>query len=673
MKNIKKISALILSITMIVTLCGSIVKPSAAGEVLPAEDVGTYGAYHISCYSAQLKLTFSNGIHKYLDECGFYIGTSESNLQKVSEKGSFHPETIWYTMSEWGIDLEPSTTYYYKIYYVLSSNGNTYEAPLKSFKTTAHTEGSWVKISDATCTAAGKSIKQCTVCNKIIDTQTQNALSHTPGEWQTITEANCVVEGKQIRLCNACGVLVETRTIPNEDEHDDGVWKIDFEATADHDGQMSRYCTRCGSALETKTFAFHTHSEGYESILRNASCTQDGEKGIFCAECGACYATEIIPATSHGETVTVTTLKPSCTQAGQSVDFCKDCGEIIASEEIPATEHDEGVWQIMHPATCTTEGEESRVCTTCKSVVETRAIEALGHDDGVWTVTKEATCEATGEEICTCTRCGEKIDSRTIEALGHDDGVWKIDFEATPDHDGQMSRYCSRCNMVLESKTFKLHTHFYGHTETLIPAGCLTKGEIGKVCASCGVVYETEEIDQLGHDYSLWYKNNDGTHSRTCTRCHALETNNCTYVDTVTAPTCTEGGYTTHVCSVCGFTYVDAYTEALGHDWSEWAECEDECCHERECQRDGCKAKEISAHNWSEWEYNKDGTLFCNGTKTRVCPDCGATETEEAHHTSWFCRIFYPIIVFVGNIVHKLIYIVSLNWLFPELTIYPTI
>ena len=552
MKTIKKISALILSITMLMTLCSGLIKSSAAGEVLPAEDVGIYGAYHISCYSAQLKLTFSNGIHKTLDECGFYIGTSEDDLQKVSEKGSLHPETIWYTMSEWGIDLEPSTTYYYKIYYVLSSNGNTYEAPLQSFKTTAHTEGYWEKISDATCTTEGKSIKQCTVCNKIIDTQTQEALG-------------------------------------------------------------------------------------------------------------------------HGETVTVTTLKPSCTQAGQSVDFCKDCGEMISSEEIPATEHDEGVWQIMHPATCTTEGEEARVCTACKSVVETRKIEALGHDSGVWTVTKEATCEASGEEICTCTRCGEKIDSRTVEALVHDGGVWKVDFEATPDHDGQMSRYCTRCNAVLESKIFKVHTHVYGHTETLIPAGCLTKGESGKVCASCGVVYETEEIAPLGHEYSLWYKNNDGTHSRTCTRCHALETNNCTYVDTVTAPTCTEGGYTTHVCSVCGFSYVDAYTEALGHDWSEWAECEGECCHERECEREGCEATEISAHNWSDWKYNKDGKLFCNGTKTRVCPDCGATETKEAHHTSWFCQIFYPIIVFVGNIVHKLIYIVSLNWLFPELTIYPTI
>ncbi len=39
------------------------------------------------------------------------------------------------------------------------------------------------------------------------------------------------------------------------------------------------------------------------------------------------------------------------------------------------------------------------------------------------------------------------------------------------------------------------------------------------------------------------------------------------YRDTVTAPTCTAQGVTTHVCSACGDTYEDAYTAALGHDW----------------------------------------------------------------------------------------------------------
>ncbi len=37
------------------------------------------------------------------------------------------------------------------------------------------------------------------------------------------------------------------------------------------------------------------------------------------------------------------------------------------------------------------------------------------------------------------------------------------------------------------------------------------------------------------------------------------------YILTVTPPTCTEKGYTTYVCSICGDSYVDDYIDALGH------------------------------------------------------------------------------------------------------------
>ena len=39
-----------------------------------------------------------------------------------------------------------------------------------------------------------------------------------------------------------------------------------------------------------------------------------------------------------------------------------------------------------------------------------------------------------------------------------------------------------------------------------------------------------------------------------------------TYEAVVTAPTCTEGGYTTYTCATCGDTYIADETEALGHN-----------------------------------------------------------------------------------------------------------
>ena len=61
------------------------------------------------------------------------------------------------------------------------------------------------------------------------------------------------------------------------------------------------------------------------------------------------------------------------------------------------------------------------------------------------------------------------------------------------------------------------------------------------------------------------------------------------YKVAVTAPTCTEQGYTTHTCE-CGASYVDAYTDALGHDWGDpvydWADDHSAITATRVCKRD---------------------------------------------------------------------------------------
>ena len=59
----------------------------------------------------------------------------------------------------------------------------------------------------------------------------------------------------------------------------------------------------------------------------------------------------------------------------------------------------------------------------------------------------------------------------------------------------------------------------------------------------------------------------------TCAICGEKETREVSalghdYQTAVTAPTCTEAGFTTHTCSRCGFSYNADATEALGHDYS---------------------------------------------------------------------------------------------------------
>ena len=48
---------------------------------------------------------------------------------------------------------------------------------------------------------------------------------------------------------------------------------------------------------------------------------------------------------------------------------------------------------------------------------------------------------------------------------------------------------------------------------------------------------------------------------------YELPTHDHDYQAAVTAPTCTEGGFTTYTCSECGDSYVSDHTAPLGHDW----------------------------------------------------------------------------------------------------------
>ena len=148
------------------------------------------------------------------------------------------------------------------------------------------------------------------------------------------------------------------------------------------------------------------------------------------------------------------------------------------------------------------------------------------------------------------------------------------------------------------------------------------------------------------------------------------------YKDVVTAPTCTEKGYTTHTCA-CGDSYVDTYTDPLGHDLKDDAAVAATCttagttagkhctrCDYKEgmetiaalghdlkddaavaatCTTAGttagkhctrCDYKEgmetIAAlgHAWDEGEVTKEATETTQGSMTYTCTRCPATKRD---------------------------------------------
>ena len=100
------------------------------------------------------------------------------------------------------------------------------------------------------------------------------------------------------------------------------------------------------------------------------------------------------------------------------------------------------------------------------------------------------------------------------------------------------------------------HTHSY--TAAVTAPTCTEQGYTTYTC-SCGDSYKSDYKDALGHDYK----------NGLCTRCGAKDPSAHThdYKATVTKPTCTERGYTTYTCSVCGDSYKGSYVDPLGHDY----------------------------------------------------------------------------------------------------------
>ena len=89
------------------------------------------------------------------------------------------------------------------------------------------------------------------------------------------------------------------------------------------------------------------------------------------------------------------------------------------------------------------------------------------------------------------------------------------------------------------------------------------------------------------------------------------------------APTCTQGGYTEHTCSVCAYRFRDTETAATGHAYV-WADSGDGANHTGSCPNPVCPEPEVTeAHAWGPWGDRSDVTGH-----VRVCGVCGGEETS---------------------------------------------
>ncbi len=171
-----------------------------------------------------------------------------------------------------------------------------------------------------------------------------------------------------------------------------------------------------------------------------------------------------------------------------------------------------------------------------------------------------------------------------------------------------------------------IKAHNYGEPK-LLPGDCTTANKHEYTCP-CGDVLVLDIDQPMGHTYksvaevpATCISTGVAKHYE-CSVCHKLfadvigedgvsnpgsEVNSedliipeggHDYVAVVTAPTCTDKGYTTHTCSRCQDTYTDSEVAALGHSFGDWVETTAPTCTDK-------------------------------GVNTKTCSVCGATETED--------------------------------------------
>ena len=230
--------------------------------------------------------------------------------------------------------------------------------------------------------------------------------------------------------------------------------------------------------------------------------------------------------------------------------------------------------------TCTEKGYTTYKCSDCGDTYKADFVDALGHDYNT-SGKVEPTCTEKGYDMHVCSRCGDIYKDNFVDALGH---TVVVDPAVAPDctHTGLTEgSHCSVCNEVLKAQeTVPATGHSYNKVVT--EPTCTEKGYTTYTCSVCGDTYVADYVDALGHTVVV-----DPAVAPDCTHTGLTEGSHCSvcnivlkaqetvpatghkYDKVVTAPTCTEKGYTTYTCSVCGDSYVADYVDALGHSYSE--------------------------------------------------------------------------------------------------------
>ena len=290
---------------------------------------------------------------------------------------------------------------------------------------------------------------------------------------------------------------------------------------------------------------------------------------------------------------------------------------------------------------------------TCEHTSEVK--DKAAHTFGNWEVDVVASEDNEGSQHRDCTVCGYR-ETQSIDKIAHTHVAGtpleenRVEPTCTEDGSYDLVTYCIKDHeeMSREHKTIPALGHDYHSEET--HATYEADGYITYTCSRCGDTYtESNGESQLEHHYAeAWsYDEEKGTHYHACTD-EGYETLRGseaahTFNDVVTPATYETKGYTTHTCSVCGYSYKDTETDFLAHHYAEaWSVDKEKGTHYHACTDEGYETLRGSeaAHSY-DWTVDKEATVTKDGHRSGTCSVCGHKVEEVLYATGTVDKLYF--------------------------------